>query len=67
MEMSEYVEKEAVLKLIDTMKKYLDSVKTAPKQGVNLKCAMHMANRLETLSDRVDKLNCISITLNEEW
>jgi len=65
MEMTEYVKKEDVIKLIDAMKKYLDTVKTEAKQGVNIRCAIHMVRRFETLSDRVDKLDCISIDLNK--
>jgi len=64
MEMTEYVKKEEVIRLIDTMKKYLDTVKKEAKQGVNIKCAVHMVRRFETLSDRVNKLDYISIDLN---
>jgi len=65
MEMTEYVKKEDVIKLIDTMKKYLDTVTQEVERGVKIKCAVHMVKRFETLSNRIDELDYISIRLNE--
>lgn len=64
--MTEYVKREEVMKLIDTMKKYLDTVKNEAKQGVNIKCAVHMVKRFETLKERINKLDAINIELAEE-
>lgn len=64
--MTGYIKKEEVIKLIDTMGSYLDTIKTESTKLVTIRCAMHQIKRMQTLKRRVEKLDVVRPKVKKE-